>query len=124
MEPLPTSQKVMTWLCMCPADKSTSIKKLIHYAGYTSVTVIMSLGGLLAGIGYIVKFAKTDFGSSLYAVVQVAGYLALLNLIIFGLINRHRIASIFTELSNIYNSSKNIKLNISQNKILILFVIR
>lgn len=106
MKPLKTSQQVMTWLCMCSADESISKMKRIFYAGFTLIVLSLAFLGLLTSIGFLVKYASDDLENALYAIFQVGAYAAMLNSIIVGLINRHRIATIFIELSKLYSASK------------------
>lgn len=105
MKPLATSHQVMTWLSMCPPDKSTSKIKRMCYIGCTLIVGVIPFIGLLASIAFFVEFMAADVENSLYAIFQVAAELSMLNVIIVGVINRHHIANIFTELSKIYTKS-------------------
>lgn len=105
MKPLLTSQQVLTWLCMCATDDSTSKPKRMCYAAFTLIVGTIISAALLVSIGFIIKNFSTDFAGCLYAVFQVAAHIAILNLIIVGLINRNRIADLFAELSKLYNAS-------------------
>lgn len=105
MKALPTSQKVLTWLCMCSADASTSKMRLMCYAAFTFIVGIMGLFGLLSSLIYMIEHTSADLESSLYASFQLVAYLSMFNMIIVGITNRQRIAAIFTELSKLYTTS-------------------
>lgn len=107
MIPLPTSQLVMTWLCMCPAKASTSKMKRMCYAGFTFTVFLLCFSGFASALAFVIKYVATDLEGALYAAFQVSGYTSMLNLLLTGLINRHRIAKIYTELSQLYAASKN-----------------
>lgn len=107
MQPLATSQQVMTWLCMCPAEESTSKKRRLCYVAFSIIVSIITFAALLTSIVFFIKYLSIDFEAALYTIFQIAAESAVLNLIIVALINRQRIAAIFTELTKLYASSKN-----------------
>lgn len=106
MEPLLTNQRVMMWLCMCPANESTSKSKIMIYTGCTFIVVTVTSLCLLFSGSFVVNYLSIDFERSLYAVFQVSGEAAMLNLIFVGFFMRNRINAIFTQLSEIYVASK------------------
>lgn len=96
MEPFSTVRQVMVWHCMRPADESMSKRKRMYYAAFTLFEIIVVLIGTLATGTFFLRYL------SLYALFQLVAELEIINLLIVGLIHRHRIAAIFTELEKIY----------------------
>lgn len=106
MKPLPTSQQVMEWLSMSPADDSTSKKVRLYHAALTLFAGILNFVFLLSDLALVTTNLTIDIEKCLYAVFQVGAHTSMLNLIIVGLINRNRVAAIFTKLAKLYNASK------------------
>lgn len=106
MEPLATSRRVMTWLCMYPADVNTSKMTRILYAVCTFTSGTLIFLSFVASVAFIVRYLSVDLEGCLYAVFQVASQIAVLNAMIVAVFNQNRIAMIFTKLSHIYAASE------------------
>lgn len=106
MEPLVTNRRVMTWLCMCPAEKSASKKERIFYVAFAFTVTTTSLIFLLASVVYVMKYLLIDFEPSLYALFQAVAEVAMMNLVFVAFLMRHQIEAVFTQLSKIYRASK------------------
>lgn len=107
MKPLAETEIVMTWLCMLPANESSSMQK--KTAKNVVVCVIMfaiDLFSVVACLAFIWRFASTDLNATLFAVLGVATFGASLYAIPIAFFSRHRARSIFNQLSAIYEASK------------------
>lgn len=111
MKPLATDRHVMMWLCMFPADESTSKTKRMLYIAFTFIVTTISLYTLYSSVVFIINYLLIDFERCLYAVFQIAAEAAMLNLVFVALFNRYRIATIFIQLSEIYTASKDHQLD-------------
>lgn len=106
MKPLLMNQRVLTWLCMLPMDEaSTKTEKLGCIAFAIGVTLII-YSGFLASLIFFLKFVSSDLEESLYALFQVVGMFSTANAIVVAILMRHKIPSIFTNLSKIYDERK------------------
>lgn len=102
MRPLEASQRVLTWLCVYPADESTSRwEKVTYVAGYTSV-LLGNIGNLAASALYFVGYLQIDLEKSLYAVAQMAALASGVYIMGIALLLRHRIVIVFDGLVKIY----------------------
>lgn len=106
MNPLITNQWVLTWLCVCPAHESTSVKKKVAYVAFTLMVFIANLSALAATLTFITKFVFVDLKNSLFAFIITVGYTGIVYIMVFSLLLRHKINAIFVELSEIYKASK------------------
>lgn len=103
MKPFFTTQRVLVWFVVCPADKNSNRWKKIAYHIFTLVTFFSIL---FAYFAYFVKFKSIHLDTSLYAVLMsifVSG-LIFLSMVMFAY--RHKISNLMNKLSDIYNSSK------------------
>lgn len=107
MEPLVTNRQCLVWLCICPADKSTSRwQKAAH-----AISAATALSGLIAGFAsetaFAWKFISIDAGQAMYALTFMSGELAVFYMALVGMIfQRHKIDKIFINLSAIYKASE------------------
>lgn len=106
IEPLATNQRVMTWLCMRPADESTSKQSIAMHIAFIITVCTFEFCCLMSSGVFFVKFVRTEFEASLYGFFQVAGHTPTFVAIIVALAYRQRIAAIFTKLSEIYTARK------------------
>lgn len=106
MQPLKTAQRVLTWLCVYPADESASKwMKLAYLICYLSV-LLGNFGNLTAGAAYFVKYLSIDLEKALYAFSQMGALLTSAYIIVTLLLLRHRIVVVFDGLAKIYAECK------------------
>lgn len=106
IKPLATTKLMMTWLSMCPADKSMSHGQKMRYIANT-VTVFVANGiHFTASLIFILKYHSTDFGGAAFAFMATSGTLGLIYSLIAALQLRKQIGNIFTSLSTIYDRCK------------------
>lgn len=106
MEPLKTNRKVMIWLCMCPAEASSSKWNKIAYKAHVALQLIFYFCGVIATLAFALKFVQTDLEKSILAIFSTAGFISSSYVIISGITLRHKIEGIFKHLSTIYKTSK------------------
>lgn len=106
IRPLATSQKVLTWLCVYPADKNTSFLKRCAYVALYFYVLIGNMSVLISSIVFFVTYVSTDFELSLYAVFQMAAYTSSTYLMLLAYTLRNQITSVFDGLARIYEASE------------------
>lgn len=108
IKPMPTSQRVLTWLVSYPFDKNTSKRKKIVYVTFAIAVFVIVLCGCAASVVYFWKHVATDLEKAIFALFQIVGTLNALFLVAFSFFQRHKIAAIIGKLSTIYNDRKNL----------------
>lgn len=104
--PLETNRFVLTWLCVYPADESTSKwQKMVHFMFGLAVFTANSLV-FIVSISFFAKNVSIDLEEALFALIQMAGSGNILYVSIISYISRHKITTIFNSLSKIYESCK------------------
>lgn len=106
--PLITSQRVLTWLCVCPADENTTKLERFSYILFTFTTFFVQIILLIGSIAYFLTFMRTDMKESLYSLSQIAGSSGIMYMMIAMFFRREKISSIFTKLSKLYEASENL----------------
>lgn len=105
--PLKTNRRVLTWLCMCPANEATEKWKKIAYTSLSITAVLLIVCAFFASVAYFGKFASTDLEEALYALFQIIGAVSLLFAITIAYFSRNKIDAIFENLTKIYRKSEN-----------------
>lgn len=106
MEPLVTSQRVLTWLWMYSDDTvSSKWKKLVQRAG-GQLCLIFQLVGFAGATIFIMKFVSIDVEKSFYAFMFASGLFDSACTATQAMLSRRKITGIFTRLSKIYRDSK------------------
>lgn len=106
MKPLVTNQQVLTWLCICPIEKSVTKFEKCAQIGITSLFVLTLFCGLTASVVYFVKFVSIDLEKSLYTVLQIGGTLLVLYTFTVLCLSRNKINAVFEHLTQIYDECK------------------
>lgn len=106
MQPLETTRRMMTWLCMHPADESTTPQQKLAYVTHTLVILFFHLVSFVASFVFFVKYVSIDFNGAIFAFMIGIGELGLIYFLIAAVLMRHQIESIFSSLSTIYESSE------------------
>lgn len=105
MEPLHTSRRVLTCLCICSFDKTTSMKEKSIYITLSVSIIFAEIFMLIASVVFFMKNVSTNLEESLFALLQIAGLVGSLYIMATAYISQHKIMSIFDSLSQIYTSS-------------------
>lgn len=107
MVPLETNRKCFVWLCICPADESSSRWEKLAHTIFAMTATIGSIGAFAASLAYCWKFASIDFGKTMFSFLfLVAEFYSIYMALVGMFLLRHKIGPIFDNLSKIYKSSK------------------
>lgn len=106
MKPLETSQRVLTWLYVYPANESTSRWKIVAYRTCFLAVLFGNIGNLTASAAYFVEYVTTNLEQALYSVAQIACYTGAVHRIGTTYLLRHRIPIVFDGLAKIYDECK------------------
>lgn len=106
MEPMATARKVLTWLCIVPADEETTKFKKLIYIACTSALMVSTICGFLTSSAFIIKFMSTNLEDCLYALIQICATVGDTYMMLVAFILRHKIAALFDRLAAIYRASK------------------
>lgn len=97
MKPLMTNQRVLTWLCVCPPDKSTKKWQKSVYIMFSVSVFFANLIGFTASFAYFYKFLSIDLEKSLHTMSQMAATLSTVY---------EKVTTLFANLLEIYKRSK------------------
>lgn len=106
MEPIASNRRVLTWLCLCPFDPSTSTWKRAFFVISTIFLFASEVGAFISSIIFFVKNVSNDLEGSLYAVFQFVAFTGLIYMSIVAFILRKRINMFLGTLSTIYEESE------------------
>lgn len=106
IKPLAKIQRALTWLSVCSADESASLKEKRLYMVVTFFVMASIMSILVSSSVFFIKMLSIDLEQSLYALFQMTGLIAALNIIIATLIFRHEITNAFKNISNIFEICK------------------
>lgn len=107
-KPLPTTQFVLTSLCICPTDKYTPLSKKRFNIVFTSIVAATQICGFASSLTYLIKFIINDFEGSLFAFSAFIGHTILIYSFLTAFSMRPKIGEIFKHLTTIYNNSKHL----------------
>lgn len=105
MKPLPTTQRVLIWLCVCPDKKATKWQQFAHIT-FTILNAIVLLSGTISSLFFTIQFVMTNLEDTLYAIAQIAGGSCVSYNLSVAYIFRYEINAILDSLSKIYDFSK------------------
>lgn len=106
MEPLRTSKRVFTLICVHPTSSNTKPWLKIFYILFTVTTNILIVSAIFSNAAFIVKFMSTNMKHSVIATFQCFGSLGILNMTLCGLVLRHHIVDSLDRLKRIYDECK------------------
>lgn len=106
MEPLTTTKLLLTWICMCSANESTSVKNKIAYIGTASIIFALNLFCLVSNTIFFIEFVATDLNGALFAFMTIYGNFAMLYTLTNAFRLRYKINGIFESLFVICDESK------------------
>lgn len=105
MKPLVTNAKVLTWLCILPAQEQINRRMKLIYIAFTFTLSITCFCGLVSSLAFMMEYLSTNLEDCLYALFQVAADSSALYMVLVALFLRHKMAALFDKLSEIYNES-------------------
>lgn len=106
MKPLVTNNRVLTWLCVCPADDSISPREKLSYILLTVTTFLIATFILFGSIAYLSTVIRIDLEKSLTSLAQISALSIVTYIFVAMFLLRNKISAIFTKLSEIYKASK------------------
>lgn len=106
MIPLECAQRVMTWLCLLPPEKSASVWKKRAYIGVFVSMIVGLIVASAASIGFILKSGTSHIDRTLLACSLVNISLGLLYIALIVFFMRRRFSIILKELATIYDQSE------------------
>lgn len=104
--PLVTNRRVLKWLCVYPAEASTSKSQQFVYILFTFVVFGGISASLLASVAYFLKYFETDLEAALFAVSQISAAAGIFYTIIMTIFSRRGFFDIFQTLHQIYETCK------------------
>lgn len=106
MEPFGTAKQVLTWLCILPADE-TSSKRARKIRTIFSVAIFIFLLYVLVGfLTFILKNISTSFEDCLMTFITGVNFAGVNYTMIIGFYSRYRVPTIFERLTAIYKASE------------------
>lgn len=106
MQPIFTTQRVMMWYSMCPADESLNAFQKRSYIAFTLVALLALVFSVAASFAFCWKFTSCDFNGSVYALMTAIVTFGMVLSLLVAILMRHQIGSIFVKLSTIYRARK------------------
>lgn len=106
MRPLKTSQRVLTWLCLYPADSTISIAMKTIYIIFAVFTFSTSLIICISALMCFWKFVKIDSNLALYSTITAIACFTVVYAYIVMFFSRKKIQLTFEDLEKIYDARK------------------
>lgn len=110
MNPLPTTKRMMQWLCMYPARFPSRWRKIARIT-FASLMFFISGIGILVHVVLIWNFKLTNLEGSLFALMGLVGNISTLYSSIIAAVLRYRIEGILQQLTIIYDASEYLTLS-------------
>lgn len=103
---LKTTQTILTWLCIIPADEATPEWKKSAYMIFNLGTFFGNIAFLLSVTKFLITFISVDLEGSLYALFQIAAICSGIYGMTIAFILRRKYAAMIETLSDIYDERK------------------
>lgn len=91
---------------MCSVDKTQDPRKKILYFFCFLLVLSVNVAALIAATKFALKFFSTDLEECLYAFFQISAIAGIVYVMLAAFLLRHKISTIFIQLSDIYAASK------------------
>lgn len=109
MKPLEMIIRMLTWLSVYPPDKNTSKPKKVEYVCVAVVIMTVLIFGFIGFAAFFCKYVSKDMEMALMAVMTICTSVGTSYTLAISFLTRSKMKSIFDNLSEIYNTSKNTK---------------
>lgn len=106
MKPLLTNQKMLTLLCICPADETKRKWIKCMYITFSCVVITMEMCALCSSALFFRKNVSIDLDAALFALFQIFAMLETIYTYIVALVIRYKICDTIETLTSIYDKSK------------------
>lgn len=101
MEPLFTNRRILTWMCIYPAEKTVTWQWKMLYIIFTAVEIFIFGSAVIAVL-------TLGYKQILFSACNVPALLGVIYTILSGFRLRHGIVRIFEKLSDICNKCKTV----------------
>lgn len=106
MKPLATDQRILTWLCVLPAEGKTQKWGKLPYFVLILSLIVAALSVFLTSLLYTIKFISIDLLETSIGIYQMIAIIPMANTIVMTFFCRHKIPPIFEKLSKFYEKCK------------------
>lgn len=106
MKPLAKYQRVLTWLCLLPAEEGTGRRQKVVYFLFSVNMFATIFVCALSNILYFLKFVSNDLESALFPLYIFIGCFGLIYMLISAILFRPQMSVLFEKLLKIYDASK------------------
>lgn len=95
---LETNRRVLTWLCIYPADENTSKWQKRAHIAFSAFVFAANIFVFGASCIYFYKYASADLATSLMALCQISAWFSVLYIGIITFLSRHKITAVIDSL--------------------------
>lgn len=106
MKPLATGQRVLTWLCVCPPDETTSKWRKRAFIIFSVCVFMADLSAFVTSVAYVHRYVSIDLEKSLCSMLQICAMGCVTYAYLQMFVLRHEITALLEHLSQIYKKSK------------------
>lgn len=106
MVPLITNRRMLTWLCVYPAEGGTTKWKKLAHISLTIIALAISLSSFGMSTYAFLHSMDTDLETSLFCLLQMVGEMNVAYIIVVTVFYREEITEILESLSKIYKKRK------------------
>lgn len=106
MEPFVSNRQEMTWLSFYPPNDAASKWEKRTYFLCFSIVLSTFIGAFIGSVVFLEKFMLRDLNETFYVLFQVAVSAITIYLTINGFLSRHKNASLFNGLADLYKKCK------------------
>lgn len=108
IKPLATNQRVLTWICVCPVESTTSKNTKLLCIMFTITLYLIILIAFASSFVFFIENISIDMEKSFYALLQLIVFTGQAYVLMSIFISRHKITAFIKTLSDIYETSMNI----------------
>lgn len=110
MKPIAIDQRILTWLCVLPAEENTSKWKKRAYILLVLGLIVANITVFSSSLIYAMKFISIDLQRTMIVSPQVIAAIPMANTIVVTFFLRHKIPPIFEKLSKFYEKCINYRI--------------
>lgn len=102
MKPLPTNQKILTWLFLLPANRTINQRIKWTCIALLLALIVASVAIFVSGLMFVIKFMSIDFIQASFGLTPTCA-----NTIVVVFFSRHKVPPIFEKLTKLYEKCMN-----------------
>lgn len=108
MRPLPTNQRMLTWICVCPLESRDS-KWMKPFCVIFALTTFLAVSScVLSSVIFFSSNVSKDVEESLYALFQISAFSGVAYMAIVAFYSRKKINAFLETLTAIHDERKHI----------------